>query len=55
MDVYPFSFEPLVTFMACALAGACVLFMGYLAWRRFGPTRRHRHHRSRLNRYVGKS
>jgi uncharacterized protein (DUF2062 family) len=46
--------EPLVTFLACALAGACLIFIGYLVWRRFGPTHRHRRRRSRLRRYVGK-
>ena len=52
---YQTSLEPLVTYLACALAGACIVFMGYLAWRRFGPGRRHRRHRSRLRRYTGKS
>jgi len=54
MDADPFSMEPLVTFLACALAGACLIFIGYLVWRRFGPTHRHRRRRSRLRRYVGK-
>ncbi|MGA2660666.1 MAG: hypothetical protein ABSH34_24525 [Verrucomicrobiota bacterium] len=54
MDVYPLNLELLITYLVCALAGACLLFVGYLAWRRFGPSRRHRRRRSRLRRYVGK-
>jgi hypothetical protein len=55
MNADPLDMEKLMTFLACALAGACVVFMGYLAWRRFGPSHRHRRRRSRLRRYVGKS
>jgi len=55
MNVDPLNLEPLITLLACGLAGACLVFIGYLVWRRFGPSHRHRRRRSRLRRYVGKS
>ncbi|MGO9202427.1 MAG: hypothetical protein ACLQM8_18025 [Limisphaerales bacterium] len=51
----PINLERFVTFLACALAAVCLVFIGYLIWRRFGPSHRHRKRRSRLRRYVGKS
>jgi len=34
-----------------AVPAAC--FVAYLLWRKFGPSRRHRRHGSRLRRYLG--
>jgi predicted MFS family arabinose efflux permease len=45
-------FEMLLTVLAWAAALPALLLMGYLCWRRFGPYRRRRRHRSRLARYL---
>jgi len=42
------------TVMAWALALVALIFVVSLAWRRFGPTRRHRRHHSRTRRLAGK-
>jgi uncharacterized protein (DUF2062 family) len=46
--------EPLVTLLCVVLAGGCVAFVVYLAWRQFGPRHHHRRHRSRLRRFQGR-
>jgi uncharacterized protein (DUF2062 family) len=44
--------ETFITFAACILAAAAVGVVIYLAWKRFGPHRRHRR-RSRRHRHFG--
>lgn len=46
--------ENFFTLVVCVVAAACLAFVLFLAWRQFGPKRRHRRHRSRTRRYLGK-
>jgi cbb3-type cytochrome oxidase subunit 3 len=41
-----------LTLFAWVLALPVLGFIAYLLWRKFGPRRRHRRHRSRMNRYL---
>ena len=44
-------FELFLTYAASVLAAICLAFVGYLAWRQFGPRRkRRRRHRRRTHR-----
>ncbi len=45
--------ELLLTIFAWIIAVLALAFVGYLFWRKFGPNRRHRRHRSRTRRYAG--
>jgi len=44
----------LITVFAWALASVALAFVLYLAWRRFGPNRRHRRHHSRTRHLAGR-
>jgi hypothetical protein len=41
-----------LTLLAWVAATPAVFFVVYLLWRKFGPRRRHRRHRSRTKRYL---
>ena len=43
-----------LTLFAWVAALPAVCFVGYLLWRSLGRRRRHRRHRSRMQRYIGK-
>jgi hypothetical protein len=43
--------ETVITIIACFVAAAALILVGYLAWRRLKPHRRHRH--SRRHKYFG--
>jgi hypothetical protein len=42
-----------LTLFAWVAATPAVCFVAYLLWRKFGPRKRHRRHRSRMKRYLG--
>jgi hypothetical protein len=44
--------QTILTAVAWVVALPALGVVGYLCWRRFGPNRRHRRHRSRLARYL---
>ena len=52
LEINSTQLEMVLTVLAWALALPALLLMGYLCWRRFGPYRRRRRHRSRLARYL---
>jgi hypothetical protein len=41
-----------LTLLAWIVAAPALGFVAYLLWRKFGPRRRHRRHRSRTRRYL---
>jgi hypothetical protein len=41
-----------LTVFVWIVATPAVCFVAYLLWRKFGPRRRHRRHRSRTQRYL---
>ena len=43
-----------ITVMAWGIAAFALLFVLYLAFRKFGPRRRHRRHHSRMRHLAGK-
>jgi hypothetical protein len=44
----------LFTILAWGVASIVLAFVFYLAWRKFGPNRRHRRHRSRTRYLAGR-
>ena len=55
MEIKPEVQVQLLTMLVWFLAIPAVCFVVYLLWRKFGPSRRHRRHSSRLRRYLGET